>query len=208
MDAVALCWRRGVDSLDIAREVVLDPTQQAPLAAVAGNLDAPLPVRIAATAALVDAAAIGDLAIPIELADALDDLGLIDAAVVAQRASVICAALHYLGPRPELASTRKRIVRRLVAAGHKGLPLAGLAMQVGDLAAGALLAVADFTASIAPRTANVVPDPGVAAWGRWLVNLPGPAALAVVTALGDRVVGLVRHATPQEASRISAMLSA
>ena len=207
MDAVALCWRRGIDSLDIARELVRHPAQRDALAAVAADLDAPLPVRITATAALVEAAAIGDVDVPPALADALDDLAFVDGAVAAKRGSVICALLHYLGAGPDLASTRRRVVRRLVVAGHTGLPLAGLALQIGDLAPGALLAAADFSAVIAPRLANLAPDHDVAAWGRWLVNLPTPAAQAVVVALGDRVRGLLRHAAPTEATRISAMLS-
>ena len=206
MEAVALCWRRDIDPSEVARLVLREPDQRGSLAAVAADRDAPLPVRMAAVAALVEAQAVGDLEVPGELAEALDDLALVDAAVTSGRGATICAALHALRGRIGVTSLR-RVVRRLVVAGLTGLPIAGLSLEIGDLATGSSLAVRDFTADVSPGLHRIAPDPDVATWIRWVLGRPPAAARAVLHALGDQVTPLLVHASPTERARISGILA-
>lgn len=159
------------------------------VAAVAADPDSPIAARIAALVTVVEAVSVEGAAIPDAIADAIDDLALVDGAVLARQGSAICAALHQLGARPDLETTRRRVVRRLIATGVKGLALAGLAIEIGDVAPGAALAVADYHDQIAPRVARGG-DPIVDAWLAWLAAQPELAAAAVLRQLAVRGVAL------------------
>jgi hypothetical protein len=165
-------------------------------AQTAADPDAPPRARIAALAAVVEAVSLHGLAIPDAIADAVDDPALIEAAIGQRQTSAICAALHQLGPRAELATTRRRVVRRLVAAGATGTNLADLAFQIGDLAAGVTLAVRDHDDHVVPRLASPPPDPIAEAWLTWLADQPDPAVAAVLRAIAARgpLDPLLRHA--------------
>ncbi|HEV7555285.1 MAG TPA: hypothetical protein VGO00_07525, partial [Kofleriaceae bacterium] len=97
-------------------------------ARIAADPDAPMAARVDALARVVDEASLRGVAIPDAVADAIDDVALVDGATGSGRAGAVIAAVVLLGPGPELASSRRRIVRRLVAAGATGIALAGLAI--------------------------------------------------------------------------------
>jgi hypothetical protein len=160
------------------------------LATRVADRDAPIATRIDALTAIVGAVAIGrgDLAgaLADAVVDALDDLGLVDALVARGRADVAVAALHQLGVRADVDSTRRRLVRRLLAAGVSGLPLAGLAIAIGDHAAGVALAVRDYRAHVAVRVARLPPDPIAAAFAHWLADQPEPVRRAIAAAIDLR----------------------
>ncbi len=168
-------------------------------ARVAADPDAPVRARVAALVAVVEAVSLAELAIPDTIADALDDGTLIEAAIKERQTNAVCAALHQLGPRSDLASTRKRVVRRLVAAGATGTNLADLAFQIGDLAAGATLAVRDLDDHLIARLARPRPEPIVEAWLGWLAEQSDAAVTAVLRMLvarGDSLDRLLAHAGP------------
>jgi len=178
------------------------------LAAVAADPDAPIAKRLAALSAIVDQVAIRGMAPPDQLAEAVDDLALVDAALATGQTHDVCAALHQLGPRPELATTRKRVVRRLVAAGADGLALAGLALAIGDVPVGARLAADDYAKHIVPRLLRLAPDPLVGAWARWLVTrdpVAGAAVAAALRANGADLTALAVHATAVDRAKLAVM---
>jgi hypothetical protein len=175
-------------------------------AAIAADPDAPLLDRVRAFVAAVERVSLGAGAPPESLADAVDDIALVDAVVAARRPDVVCAALRQLGERPELATTRRRVVRRLVVLGATGLPVAGLALEIGDLDTGARLAARDFVEHVAPRAGRIVPDPLVRAWLAWLARLEANAFRAVLGALiasGAELSAVLSHATDLDAARIA-----
>jgi hypothetical protein len=184
-------------------------------ARVAADPDAAPRARVAALVAVVEAVSLHGLAIPDVIADALDDATLIDTAIATKQTAAVCAALHQLGRRPDLETTRRRVVRKLVAAGAGGTNLADLAFQIGDLAAGANLAVRDYHDHIVSRLGDhvasvdrsrVVGDPVVEAWLTWLADQSDAAATAVLRMLTSRGVSiamLLAHADRQRAERLS-----
>ncbi|HEV7556518.1 MAG TPA: hypothetical protein VGO00_13725, partial [Kofleriaceae bacterium] len=82
-----------------------------------------------------------------------------------------------------LVSSRRRVVRRLVAAGATGIALAGLAIAIGDVAVGARLAARDYRESIAPRLGR--DDALVRAWLGVVSEQPDEAVVAILRALVD-----------------------
>ena len=176
-------------------------------AAIAADPDAPARARVEALVRVVEAVSLRDLPVPAVLADAVDDLALVDAAVAMKEARAVCAALHQLGDRPELATTRKRIVRRLVAAGVTGLPLAGLAIAIGDVAPGASLAARDFREHIAALVPRLPPQRMVNAWLAWLADQPANAAAAILRAVDPPLEELLAHADPAHAARLRSILA-
>lgn len=158
-------------------------------AAIACDPDAPVRNRVEALVQVVETVALDDLTIPVRIADAIDDLALIDAAISMRRTSIVCAALHQLGTRADLASTRKRVVRRLIAAGAGGIELAGLAIDIGDVLPAATLAAKDFETHIVPRLAGGPPDAIVGAWLGWLADQPDIAVVAVLRRLAQLALG-------------------
>jgi hypothetical protein len=177
--------------------------------AIVCNPDAPVRQRVDALVRVVEGVSLADTAIPPRIANALDDPSVIDAAIAMRRTSSVCAALHHLGPAPELSSTRKRVVRRLVAAGAGGIELAGLAIDVGDVVPGANLALRDYESAIVPRLAGGPPDPVVSAWLAFLSDQPDTAAVAILRRLStaghdiDRL--LTFSANPTHAARLATL---
>jgi hypothetical protein len=175
-------------------------------AALAADPDRPTSTRVRALISVVERVSLDAGALPEAIADALDDVVLVDAVVAARRADVVCAALHRLGARSDLASTRRRVVRRLVAAGASGLALAGLAVAIGDRDAGVQLAVRDFSEHIVARARSLAPDPMVRAWLAWLAKLDETASRAVIRTLRARDLTLaaaLEHATDVDAALIA-----
>lgn len=180
---------------------------------IACDPDAPVRARVEALVQVVETVALDEVAIPARIAEAVDDLALIDAAIAMRRTSVVCAALHQLGARPEVATTRKRVVRRLVAAGAGGIELAGLAIEIGDVVPAAGLAARDFDASIIPRLDRPPPDAVVGAWLGWLGDQPDIAVVAVLRRLAQSALGklggfdaLFRFSTnPARAARLQSL---
>ena len=156
-------------------------------AAIACDPDLPVRQRVQALIDIVETVSVRDATIPDRVGDAIDDLALVDAAVAMKHASAVCAALHQLGPRPDLVTTRKRVVRRLIAAGVGGLALAGLAIDIGDVQPGAALAARDFDEHIAPRLVFAPSDAIVEAFLGWLAEKPDVALAAVLRQLASRV---------------------
>lgn len=151
--------------------------------AIACDPDAPARARVEALETVVETVSIEEVEIPERIVAALDDPTLVNAAIAMRKTSAVCAAFHQLGDRAELASTRKRVVRRLVAAGATGIELAGLAISIGDVVPGATLAVREFETAIAGRIAGGPPDVIVGAWLGWLADQPDTAAVAVLRRL-------------------------
>jgi hypothetical protein len=176
-------------------------------AAIAADPDAPVQARVEALSRVVEAVSVRDLPVPEALADAVDDLALVDAAIALKRAGAVCAALHQLGDRPELATTRKRIARRMVAAGVIGLPLAGIAIAVGDVAAGSSLAARDFREHIAPLVPRLPPHRLVNAWLAWLADQPDIAVAMILRAVDPALDALLAHADPAHAARLRSILA-
>jgi hypothetical protein len=87
------------------------------------------------------------------------------------------------------------VVRRLLAAGASGLPLADLAIAIGDVAAGATLARHDYHAHVAEHVENVPPDPIARAFAHWLAGLPEQAGQVVAARLACDLVQLAAHAS-------------
>ncbi|NVB83764.1 MAG: hypothetical protein HOV81_35645 [Kofleriaceae bacterium] len=179
-------------------------------AAIAADPDKPGRARVDALVQVVRLVSVTEQPIPDCIADAVDDLALVDAAVSRGAANAVCAALHQLGARPELATTRRRVVRRLIAAGVTGISLAGLAAEIGDCAAGASLAVRDFDDHVAARVTRLPPDLIVSSWLSWLAAQPDELALAALRTLVSRDVKLVavlEHASnPRHADRLHALV--
>ncbi len=199
-----MCRQPRADAGEIARALTSAIGQVDAVAALAADLDAPIAARVVALVAVVEAIAVTGGAIPDAIADAIDDLALVDGALAMARAASVCAALHALGPRDELTSTRKRVVRRMIAAGAPGLPLAQLALEIGDRAAGAGIAARDFTARIAPRLAAADPGDAIAgAWARWLARLDDDDAAAVLAARADVAQLLLPHANLAVHARVA-----
>jgi len=176
-------------------------------AAIAADPDAPARSRVEALVRVVEAVSLRKLPVPAVLADAVDDLALVDAAVAMKRAGAVCAALHQLGDRPELATTRKRIVRRLVAAGAGGLPLADLAIAIGDVAAGAALAAREYQTHIAPLVHRLPPHRVAGAFLAWLAEQPDLAVASVLNKLDAPWDALFAHADPAHAARLRSILA-
>ncbi len=197
-----MCREPRADAQEIARALASAIGQVGAVAALAADPDAPLAARVVALAAVVDAVAVTDARMPDAIAEALDDLGFVDGAHAMGRTAAVCAALHVLGARDEVASTRRRVVRRLVAAGVVSLPLAELALVIGDRAAGASVAARDFTAQIAPRLPATPGEPAAAAWARWLARLDDDDAAAVLGARADIAQLLVPHANAAVRDRV------
>ena len=177
--AVALCRRPGITVDEVRRALIRDRDEFSAIAALAADPDEPAGARVVALAAVVEACAVCDLGVPEVLADAVDDLALVDAALVRGQPGAVIAALIGLGARADLATTRRRVVRRLVAAGATGLPLAGLAIAIGDVDAGVALAVRDHDRHVAGRG----DDPIVRAWRAWLAAQPEHARRAIESRL-------------------------
>jgi hypothetical protein len=176
------------------------------LAAIAADPDAPVRTRVEALVAVVEQVSRRRVDPPAALADALDDLALVDAAVAQKRAGAVCAALVQLGEAPELATMRKRIVRRLVAAGATGLPLAGLAIAVGDVGPGANLAVRELATHVVPLVTRLPPHRLVDATIRWLAEQPDTAIAAILGKLDVNIDALLAHGTNSEAvARVRAL---
>jgi hypothetical protein len=155
-------------------------------ARIAADPDAPARARVDALVQVVEAVSLRGIPIPDVIADAVDDVTLVDAAVALKRAGVVCAALHQLGPRPELESTRRRVVRRLIAAGASGTNLAALAFEIGDLSPAVTLATRDFEEHIAPRLGGARPNMIVDAWLGWLADQSDAAVTGVLRMLASR----------------------
>ena len=173
-------------------------------AAIVADRDASLVARLKALAAIVEAVSVEEVPMPDSVVEALEDATLIGAAVAMKQVDAVCAALHLLGPRPELASTRKTIVRKLIAAGAGGLGLASLAFSLGDIAAGSTLAARDFAQHIVPRLAGAS-DPVVGGWLAWLAEQSDPVASAVlrhVLARGTELDRMLVHANASHADRL------
>jgi hypothetical protein len=184
MDIVALCRRPGVDP-DAVTDALAGAIEQLDAVAwLAIDRDAPARVRLVALRAVVEAASLRDKPIPEILIEVVDDLAIVEAAVAHGFTDAICAALIKLGPRPDLVSTRRRAVRKLIAQGASGLPLAGLAFDLGDLISGALLASKDYAKYVEPLVGRPAPEPMVRAYLAWLTSLEkDQAVLAVLTAV-------------------------
>ena len=167
----------------------------------------PLRSRVAALISAVEGATIHGVALPEAIVDALDDLQLVDAVHASGRANAVCAALYELGPRPDLESSKKRVVRRLIAHGASGISLAGLAIEIGDVQPGARLAVREFEAEVAPRLA-LERDHVVHAWLSWLSDQPDTAIAIILRQLAGRtsLAGLAAIADPVRHGRIIAMV--
>jgi hypothetical protein len=176
-------------------------------AAIAADPDAPVQRRVEALVRAVRAVSLRRSPVPAALADAVDDLALVDAAVAMQRAGAVCAALVQLGDREDLATTRKRIVRRLVAGGATGLPLAGLAIAIGDVAPGAALAAREYATHIAPLVHRLPPHRLVGAFLAWLAGQPDLAVAAVLRAIDAPWDALFAHADPAHAARLRSILA-
>jgi hypothetical protein len=163
-------------------------------AAIAADPDAPARARVDALVEVVETCSRRRVPPPTALVDAIDDLALVDAAIAWRKAGAVCAALIQLGPRPDLATTRKRIVRRLVAARVTGLPLAGLAISIGDEAAGVLLATRELAEHIVPLVPRMPPHPLVGAALAWLAAQPPGATAAILGGLRVSLEELLAHA--------------
>lgn len=176
-------------------------------AAIVADRGASLVARLKALATIVETVSIEEVPIPEAVVDALEDSTLISAAVAMKQVDAVCAALKLLGPRPELASTKMTIVRKLIAAGGGGIPLASLAFSLGDIAAGSTLAARDFAQHIVPRL-PAVPDPVVGAWLAWLADQTDAAASAVlrhILARGTELDRMLAHANPSHDSRLRSL---
>lgn len=205
MDLVAWCGEPGAVARDIAL-AIRDPEALAAVAALAADPDAPVVARVVALGAIVDACALRDLAPPDDLAGALDDLALVDAAVTLGRSVAVCAALTLLGAHPELVTTRRRVVRRLLARGVVGLPLGLLALRLGDVTVGVGLVARDYHAHIAPRIGQPAPDALVAAWLAVVAGLPAAARVATWRGLALGAAPraeLLAHARPEIAAQLA-----
>jgi len=158
-------------------------------ARIAADPDAAVMTRVDALAHVVDVVSLGAGPIPdaihAALAEAIDDLALVDAAISARHAGAVIAAVVLIGPQPQLASSRRRVVRRLVAAGGTGIALAGLAISIGDVASGVTLFVRDYRDSIVPRLDDwrLGSHALVGAWLAIVAEQPDDAALAILGAL-------------------------
>lgn len=185
------------------------PASLIDLATTCADRDASGADRVAALQRVVAGLAVADGPAPAEirdlLADALDDLALVDAAVARKQSGAVCAALHAAG-EPTSPSTR-RVVRRLLAAGAAGLPLADLAIAIGDVAVGANLARHDYYAHVASHVENLPPDSIARAFAHWLADLPEQAGRTVAARLECDLVALAAHASkPGAADRLRALV--
>jgi hypothetical protein len=161
-------------------------------ARLAADPDAAIPARVAALVRVVEGTSLLGTVIPPVIAEAIDDGALVDAALATRRAGAVIAAVVLLGPDPALVSSRRRVVRRLVAAGETGIALAGLAITIGDVSAGVALVVRDYREAIVPRLGawrftprQPASDPVIGAWLGLVAEQPDPAATAIVRALAD-----------------------
>jgi len=198
-----MCRLPGADAEEIARALASAIGQVDAVAGLAADPDAPVAARVVALVAVIEAIGEHDAPVPEAVADAIDDLALVDGALALGRAALVCAALHALGERPDLETSRRRVVRRLVAAGAGGLPLASLALAIGDRAAGAAVAVRDFDARIAPRLPCEPGDALAAGWARWLARLADADAAAVIAVRADLARLLVPHANAAVRDRVA-----
>jgi hypothetical protein len=177
------------------------------VARTAADQDASLRSRVDALITVVERVSVYGVPIPEAIVVGLDDLDLVDAAHASGRANAVCAALHQLGPRHDLESTRKRVVRRLVARGAQGISLAGLAIEIGDVLPGSKLAAREFEELIAPRL-SIAGDHVVRAFLSWLAEQPDTAVAAVLRQLAGTtsLAELVAHADPVHHARIATMV--
>lgn len=177
-------------------------------ATILADRDASLVARLKALATIVEVVSVEEVEMPDIVSDAIQDSTLISAAVAMKQTNAVCAALQLLGNRPELASTRKSIVRKLVAAGATGLNLAALAFQIGDLKPAATLVARDFVENIVPRLS--APDHVVGAWLAWVAARSDAELTAIVNQLsarGAQLELLYRHAVnPAHAERVRAVV--
>jgi hypothetical protein len=125
---VAMCRRPAVSTDDVRRALVEARDEFAAVAALAADPDEPIAVRVVALAAVVEAASVCDLAVPDVLAEAVDDLALVDACV-ARGARRRGDPPRWIGPgRPDPRS--HALPRRAGSAGRRGRD--GLACRLRD----------------------------------------------------------------------------
>jgi hypothetical protein len=192
--AAAVVRQVAITAPDAAAEIAL-------LAEIAADPDEPATRRAVALAAATGAIAIVDARAPDLLGDAIDDNAVIDAAIAAGVGHALTAAAAQLGDRVD-PSSRRRLGRRLVAAGVGGTNVVELLAVAGDHEAAATAAAADLEARIAPRLRAGDVGGDVIVWAGILVDWHERYGEPVV---GAMIESLRRD--PATVSRVIAIVS-